>query len=368
MGLLRKGDGPVQACRSALLVNLDQASHAGLVLQRYLSKFDEKGEARQALLNGARQAVARSVGLYEQVYVRYVESLPGERAEVATAGRLVVGLGSASVLETGLCLHHTYGTPYIPGSALKGLASHYASGVWGLGDPEFRREVSEEPDGATRPGRHHEILFGSLRQAGYITFHDAWITPNTLADSLVPDVITVHHPGYYSPQRQVEPPSDLDSPTPVAFLSVRGHFVVAVSCPAGGPEAKGWEKLALRLLVEALQEWGIGAKTSSGYGRLGVVTEDRVATAPPPRPPRVPVDLRPGTSVRVRRVEDPKGKGRLWFELVDGSRNGTVLPGGTPREVGMGEETELIVCSVGKDSVNLAWPDDPRFTPRSRGR
>ena len=36
--------------------------------------------------------------------------------------RIVIGLGGAHVFETNMLLHHIYGIPHIPGSALKGLA------------------------------------------------------------------------------------------------------------------------------------------------------------------------------------------------------------------------------------------------------
>ncbi|MBX0313032.1 MAG: type III-B CRISPR module RAMP protein Cmr6, partial [Sulfurihydrogenibium sp.] len=41
--------------------------------------------------------------------------------KLKTASRLVVGLGAGHVLETSLTLHHIFGIPYIPGSALKGV-------------------------------------------------------------------------------------------------------------------------------------------------------------------------------------------------------------------------------------------------------
>jgi Uncharacterized protein predicted to be involved in DNA repair (RAMP superfamily) len=42
--------------------------------------------------------------------------------QLKTASRLVVGLGAGNVLETSLTLHHIFGIPYIPASALKGVA------------------------------------------------------------------------------------------------------------------------------------------------------------------------------------------------------------------------------------------------------
>jgi hypothetical protein len=76
--------------------------------------------------------------------------------------------------------------------------------------------------------------------------------------------MTPHHPNYYSGGPSA--PTDFDDPTPIPFVSVKGTFHLAVSCD--DPGGAGWAKLALDLLCEALQHWGAGGKTSSGYGRL----------------------------------------------------------------------------------------------------
>jgi len=39
--------------------------------------------------------------------------------------RLIVGLGNESIYETSMTLHHIYGFPYIPGSAIKGVTRNY---------------------------------------------------------------------------------------------------------------------------------------------------------------------------------------------------------------------------------------------------
>ena len=197
-----------------------------------------------------------------------VQSLADE-GQVSTVGRFVTGLGAASVLETGIRLHHTYGTPIIPGSGLKGLAAHYCHSVWGECDPEFSASVPEGKK--TRPGSHFHVLFGDLKAAGLIIFHDAWMLPDDLVGpspnrGLVPDVMTPHH-SKYGIGRQV-PPSDFDSPVPVPFLSVSGQFLLAVSPNAGGNGTDHWVQLASKLLKEALRSWGAGGKTRSGYGRF----------------------------------------------------------------------------------------------------
>src|SRR5207248_3340620 len=110
---------------------------------------------------------------------------PHRSEDLKTAGRLVVGLGAESVLETGIRLHHTYGLPSIPGSALKGLASHYCARVWG--QAEGNRLFQKEKD-------YHKLLFGATDDGGVILFHDAWILPDSVHDGcLLLDVMTPHH-------------------------------------------------------------------------------------------------------------------------------------------------------------------------------
>ena len=121
-------------------------------------------------------------------------------------------------------------------------------------------------DGKFKKGEaYHRLLFGTTDDSGCITFHDAWILPET-PKPLRMDVMTPHHPNWLDGSIA---PNDFDSPTPVPFLSVAGSFRVAVAWQ--GPEhaeAKRWAKLACSLLKQALAEWGIGSKTTSGYGRL----------------------------------------------------------------------------------------------------
>ncbi|MGA9623023.1 MAG: type III-B CRISPR module RAMP protein Cmr6 [Bryobacteraceae bacterium] len=151
-------------------------------------------------------------------------------------GRLVLGLGAKGVLEVGLRLSHSYGTPVIPASAIKGVLHDAVEGE-GL----------------------RSFLFGGQDSMGFVDFQDAWWVPESRSP-LALDVITVHHPRYYTGEA---PPLDSDNPTPVHFLSVRGTFLFV----ADAPDEK-WKDFLGKVLAQTLEKRGIGAKTAAGYGRF----------------------------------------------------------------------------------------------------
>ena len=260
------------ACRAALANRSGKVAHAGLLLASYLKHAGDKGEAKRLLLEEAILASRNARGIYEKAFARWVQHTSGYDARnLKVRGRLVIGLGTESVLETGLSLHHTYGTPILPGTGLKGLAAHYCDQVWGNADQEFRREI--EVEGKHRAGKYYKTLFGTTEDAGHIHFHDAWILPESLsgdpARGLVLDVMTPHHGDYYMTQPELAPaPTDFDDPNPVTFLSVAGDFRVVVACDVADAAGKLWQERAMQLVTDALAHWGAGGKTNSGYGRL----------------------------------------------------------------------------------------------------
>jgi CRISPR-associated protein Cmr6 len=233
------------------------STHAGLWLEKGILDLEGGGTAKQELFD-ALLPMARVPADYRRFFQRWrtaVERLePHTRVGEATlAGRMVVGLGAESILETSITLHRTYGVPYIPGSALKGLAA--AAAHKALEGSSWRKT---QEDGA--PGESHRLLFGDTASSGYVTFHDALWVPEGEGLPLDIDVMTVHHPQYY--QGQGAAPADWDNPVPVAFLTSHGRFLLA----ATGPQE--WVDAAWEILQGALEEEGIGAKTAAGYGRM----------------------------------------------------------------------------------------------------
>lgn len=360
-----------------------RGQHPGLLLQRFLAApatgDDGDPEERKALLKAARAAAADPdlLAVYRLAFGRWSTATfpdgpdgPLRRfADLKTAGRLVVGLGAESVLETGLRLHHTYGLPVIPGPALKGLANHYCDTVWG------QRHLPEEKAGDSLPFRrgepYHDLLFGHTRtddaDAGAVVFHDAWLLPDSAAGCLCQDVMTPHHQKWQIEGEGQKPPTDFDSPIPVSFLSVAGTFRVGVSWagPLDHPQAKNWTELAFVLLTAALAEWGVGGKTSSGYGRL-VDPKELAKSAAGPAPtarsaptaaPR-PKPLIAGNRVTAVLLGQKSKKGGWRARLKDDEKlSGPIQNSGdVPADKAPDQEVELIIASVSGTGVDFKWP------------
>lgn len=231
-------------------------TNAGLWLYKFVNDQERGGNSRSQLVREV--ASISQPDCYTGWFDRWRQCLDeygAECREAEVTGRMVIWLGEDSVLETSIALHHTLGVPYIPGTALKGLASSFAGQQ--LGD-------DWSPGAASRA---HSVMFGDTDSAGYVTFFDAMPLPNR--STLFPDVITVHHKDYY--QKGVVPPADWDSPTPIPFLSASGSYLIALA----GPE--DWVAAAFDILMHSLATAGVGAKTSSGYGRLHLAEEPPVS-------------------------------------------------------------------------------------------
>jgi CRISPR type III-B/RAMP module RAMP protein Cmr6 len=257
----------------------DGSTNAALWLDRYF--FDAAGEFFDAAGEGRKRNEQNAAFLRYSLpklgvpdgYARAVKERVGRLREAGTAepgvetrvysiavtGRIVCGMGIASVLENGLSLQRTWGMPVIPGSSLKGIVAARATRA----DDDAWRAPSEPGQQA---GPFHRALFGDVTGAGFVTFHDAWWDPSSATTPFALDVITPHHVAYYTKGGD-HPPADWDAPSPNSFLTVTGKFVGALV----GPPA--WLGLAERLLEEALAEDGVGAKTAAGYGRARLKRE-----------------------------------------------------------------------------------------------
>lgn len=252
--------------RRETLQNLapDASTNAGLWLDKYLCgeeqrRMAHKGQPKTLLVKELATNI-KAGELYRDFFAGWKQALTNEQTTLGEAkveGRLAIGLGDESVLETSITLHHTYGVPYLRGSALKGLAAAFA-----------RNRIGEMWE--KKKSDAYKVVFGETDDAGYVTFHDALYVPGSghNGQALQADIMTVHHPKYYSEKKEngeLLPPADWDEPNPVPFLSATGKYLIALSAPKG---CEQWRQTAFDILKLALAEEGIGAKTSSGYGRM----------------------------------------------------------------------------------------------------
>jgi CRISPR-associated protein Cmr6 len=171
------------------------------------------------------------------------------------------------------------------------------------------------------------VLFGAPdaidagASAGSIIFHDALYVPLTSAPDrpFAVDVLTVHQKDYYNSAGKTWP-NDFDNPNPVSFLTVRPKtkllFAVSEqpdSMPEGSPS---WAELVERLLRDALSQWGIGGKTSAGYGRLlDPISPATAGGVSPSTPAGKPVPKHSiGDRISVERRKDPSGKVKFFAD------------------------------------------------------
>ncbi|MFW5443056.1 MAG: type III-B CRISPR module RAMP protein Cmr6 [Methylococcaceae bacterium] len=258
--------------RRELLTHIDQSEHAGLLLDKGFSVWAENAVKKNEIVeikqhNNATHDLHIDASnivfspLYEKAYQNWkqyhIENSDNSCVWFgALVNRLFLGMGESSPLEAGITLHHTYGVPIIPGSAVKGVLSHFANEI-GLSD-EIKTVLFGREDNA--------ISKQDRGEAGCIIFNDAWWIPK--GKSLVPEMITVHAQQYYKDKGRDAPHPDFESPNPNPQIAIQGGFLFSVEGD------KKWVKYVIKFLAKAMQCKGLGAKKASGYGYF---THDRRA-------------------------------------------------------------------------------------------
>ncbi len=199
--------------------------------------------------------------------------------------RLIVGIGNPSPAETGLLLHHIYGVPYIPGTALKGITRWSVTIEIGeeikkssnldiykifkmvnsyIENDEFEKKLQNDglklSSNIVDKIKKAQKIFGTKSSAGTVIFLDAFPDENV---RFKVDIMNPHYPKYYDSAK--EPPADWQNPTPIPFLTVevgKFDFILVFTKKASDDH----KKLAEDWLKKALENFGVGAKTALGYG------------------------------------------------------------------------------------------------------
>jgi len=163
--------------------------------------------------------------------------------EAKLESRLIVNQSGGILENAGICLHPHFGSPYIPGSAVKGVARHAA---WA--------ETQSETDDMKR-------IFGCQDTLGTVAFLPA-VPRGKVA--LVTDIISCHHKDYYSGKSPQA--TDNEPPNPQFFPATEKGATFCFTIVPQRRGAAGDVEMAKAWLLKALTEYGAGAKTGAGYG------------------------------------------------------------------------------------------------------
>lgn len=198
-------------------------------------------------LTGSRVGVLREIEELAQRVIRLVNARGGRYGVFTTESRFVTGLGRSHPVENGFAWHPSLGTPFLPGTSVKGLVRAWAE-----------LEASPQPDPATL-----SRLLGEAGSSGQVVFMDALpLAPVTLEA----DVMTPHYGGW-TPD---DPPGDWRSPTPIPFLAAAAGTSFLLGVVPRDPHGADAADLGAvwDWLCPALEWSGGGAKTAVGYGRF----------------------------------------------------------------------------------------------------
>lgn len=249
----------------------NRAANYGLLFTRFFDGFNggytevppqAKSDFLKRMVEGGnkcgneiaiKQAITRQVTL--------TTALQGESACFVCDWHFVTGMGNEHPVENGFTWHHSLGTPYIPGSTVKGLVRAWME--------EFTDQSEQE----------RQQWFGSVRkqdgnpednQAGELIFMDA--IPMEMPQLAI-DIMTPHMGKWYQDGGDSNKvnnadtlPGDWHAPVPVPFLVTRkASFLFSVAPRAGfNPEMSR----VMEALENALAWLGAGSKTALGYGHM----------------------------------------------------------------------------------------------------
>ena len=232
-----------------------QNGHAGLFFDKFCNTWSVSGsewkmevDSKLEWINNFTERPVGTRQLLEESTKRLMRLIHKRRGRfkiLKSEYRFVTGLGRSHPIENGFIWHPILGTPYLPGSSIKGLVRSWAKENEGL-----------------ESGSHEEALLGSPKQAGGICFLDAIPTKSV---KLKADVMTPH----YANWDKDNPPGDWRSPTPIPFLTMEKQTPLLFGIvPHGAVEDDDLDKV-MNWLQKALAQSGGGAKTAVGYGRFG---------------------------------------------------------------------------------------------------
>ena len=256
--------------------------HKGLWFERFFNytdrTFQDVGDSdkKQAIdqVSGAAGS-EQDIERFAARQIKLINSLGGQFQIFTLDWHFVTGMGNEHPVENGFLWHPTLGTPYLQGSAVKGLLRSWLEQNLEPGSQWLLHQWFGS-EGKKPAEQQHD------NQAGGLIFHDAIPVGATRVGA---DIMTPHMGKWYEKGGEGRPanshdtiPADWHNPVPVRFLvTTKASFLFAVS-PRTGAMKDGIAEV-MALLGNALEELGAGAKTSAGYGSMQRAEDQEAAFA-----------------------------------------------------------------------------------------
>jgi len=224
--------------------------NASLKVEKYIRAYNDPNKKLKVAevyeFNEAEKKLLKA--LNDSRNAAFTKSETGATIIGTLGSRMVVGLGSANVFETGMIFHKPYGFPYIPGSSIKGALRHF-----------IIREAFTSKEELANTNCDFSKAFGSESSRGALFFYDAY--PKNI-NQLELDILNPHFADYYM---NSQPPTDTYEPKFIKFHAVpaKTKFIFHIT---GETNVKINDLSILDWFKEMLKYSGLGAKTTVGYG------------------------------------------------------------------------------------------------------
>jgi CRISPR-associated protein Cmr6 len=257
------------------------------------------------------------------------ERLPNYIRVLNVDWHFVTGMGLPHPIENGFLWHPTLGTPYLPGSSIKGLLRSWVE-VWDEGsdkDAKLLRWFGSESQAAKNSDKDN--------QTGNLIFFDA--IPSE-PPSLKVDIMTPHMGKWYESDSETTNyaedseaiPADWHDPNPIQFLVAdQPVFQFAIA-----QRPNSLCQIELKDVMDALQEaleWlGAGAKTAVGYGYGSLTSYKPPAPSDKPQHPKLKeifkiIDESSPAPIKNAEVWGGKKLAELWGKIQDQSEKASAL-------------------------------------------
>ena len=250
-------------------------SHLGLYFDKYFPYYGKKNQNETSpkdkhkhkfLQNFKKTSIPASLEHANINQVRLIQKLNGTFKAFKTTSSFVTGMGQDHPLENGFAFHPTYGTPYLPGSSVKGMLRHFFTHHYQWQDETGKKAFLNHVFGSDNPDQP---------AIGNYLFFDALPTETVTMHT---EIMTPHYGDWYAKGGDTKGktkldgtviPGDWHKPIPIQFLAVKNAtFLFAIAPRNGTTEQHDYLSFLFKGLDCILMHLGAGAKTATGFGYM----------------------------------------------------------------------------------------------------